>query len=152
MPLLLFVTPPLQAQVISRFEQESSCTILSIWHAHCCLCLFSTDRSCRKVGLKCRPSSNRECSAEWRPRYPQISQKPLSVKLIYGRDTTVNTRGALHCVATYVMFPNILAPELFFLILAHPVYKMWIIQEPNKLELWNKLYFKEKKTESINHV
>ena len=27
----------------------------------------------------------------------------------------------------------------FFLILAHRVYKMWIIQEPNTLELWNKL-------------
>ena len=26
---------------------------------------------------------------------------------------------------------NLLAPELFFLILAHPVYKMQIIQEPN---------------------
>jgi len=31
---------------------------------------------------------------------------------------------------------NVLAPELFFLILAHSVYKMWITQEPNKLELW----------------
>jgi len=40
---------------------------------------------------------------------------------------------------------NLLAPELFFLILAHPVYKMWIIQEPNKLELWNELHFEEKK-------
>ena len=30
---------------------------------------------------------------------------------------------------------NLLVPELFFLILAHPVYKMWIIQEPNTLEL-----------------
>jgi hypothetical protein len=30
---------------------------------------------------------------------------------------------------------NLLAPELFFLILAHPVYKMRITQEPNKLEL-----------------
>ena len=39
----------------------------------------------------------------------------------------------------------------FFLILAHSVYKMWIIQEPNKLELWNKLHFKEEKTESIHH-
>jgi len=38
----------------------------------------------------------------------------------------------------------------FFLILAHPVYKMGIIQEPNTLELWNKLHFeKEKKPESI---
>ena len=40
----------------------------------------------------------------------------------------------------------------FFLILAHPVYKMWIIQEPNTLQLWNKLYFEEKKTESIYRV
>ena len=47
---------------------------------------------------------------------------------------------------------NLLAPELFFLILAHPVYKMWIIQEPNTLELWNKLHFEEKETESIYHV
>jgi hypothetical protein len=30
---------------------------------------------------------------------------------------------------------NLLAPELFFLILAHPVYKMSIIQETNTLEL-----------------
>ena len=36
---------------------------------------------------------------------------------------------------------NLLAPELFSLILAHPVYKMWIIQEPNTLELWKKLHF-----------
>ena len=47
---------------------------------------------------------------------------------------------------------NPLAPELFFLILAQPVHKMWIIQEPNKLALWNKLHFKEKKTDSIEHV
>ena len=43
---------------------------------------------------------------------------------------------------TYI---NLLAPNLFFLILAHLVYKMWIIQEPYKLELWNKLHFEEKK-------
>jgi len=47
---------------------------------------------------------------------------------------------------------NLLAPELFFKILAHSVYKMWIKQEPNKLELWNKLHFEEKKTESIFHI
>ena len=40
----------------------------------------------------------------------------------------------------------------FFLILAHPVYKMWIMQEPNTLDLWNKLHFEEEKTESIYHV
>ena len=40
----------------------------------------------------------------------------------------------------------------FFLILAHPVYKIWIILEPNTLELWNKQHFEEKKMESIYHV
>jgi len=30
---------------------------------------------------------------------------------------------------------NLLAPELFLLILSHPVYKMLIIQEPNTLQL-----------------
>jgi len=51
-----------------------------------------------------------------------------------------------------VRFINLLAPELFSYILAHPVYKMWIKHGPNTLELWNKLYFEEKKTESIHHV
>ena len=41
---------------------------------------------------------------------------------------------------------------IIFLILAHPVNKMWIIQEPNTLELWKKLHFEEKKKESIYHV
>jgi len=46
---------------------------------------------------------------------------------------------------------NLLAPELF-LLLANPVYKKWIKQEPNMLELWNKLHFEEKETESMYHV
>jgi len=29
---------------------------------------------------------------------------------------------------------------------------MWIKQEPNALELWNKLHFEERKTESIYNV
>jgi hypothetical protein len=33
----------------------------------------------------------------------------------------------------------------FFLFLAHHVYKIWIIQEPNMLELWNKLHFEVQK-------
>jgi len=40
----------------------------------------------------------------------------------------------------------------FFFILAHSVYKIRITQEPNTFELWNKLHFEEKKTESIYHV
>ena len=37
----------------------------------------------------------------------------------------------------------------FFKILAQPVNKIRIIQEPNSLELWKKLRFEEEKTESI---
>jgi len=33
----------------------------------------------------------------------------------------------------------------YFLNFSTPVYKMWIIQKPNTLELWNKLHFEEKK-------
>jgi len=41
----------------------------------------------------------------------------------------------------------------YFLKFSTSVYKVWIIQEPNKLELWNKLHFEEeKKTESIYHI
>jgi len=43
-------------------------------------------------------------------------------------------------------------PGIIFLILAHPVYKMWILQEPNTLDLWNELHFEEEKTGIIYHV
>ena len=38
---------------------------------------------------------------------------------------------------------------IIFLILEHSVYKMWIIQEPNTLELWNKFHFEERKKRVI---
>ena len=37
----------------------------------------------------------------------------------------------------------------FFLILAHPVYKMWITQEPKKIALWNKRHFEEKEKRRV---
>jgi len=57
----------------------------------------------------------------------------------------------LKFVVLFISVINLLAPELFFKILAHPVYKMWTIQEPNTLHLWNKLHFEEEKTENIYH-
>ena len=47
---------------------------------------------------------------------------------------------------------NLLALEFGIQILAHPVCKMWIIQEPKKVALWNKRHFEEKKTEIVQHV
>ena len=40
---------------------------------------------------------------------------------------------------------NLLATDFFFQILAHPVFKMWVIQKPNKVALWNKRHFEDKK-------
>ena len=72
---------------------------------------------------------------------------------MYGWFTKTNKRKSC-CILliTYIVVlrsVNLLAPELFFLILAHSVYEMWIIQEPNKLELWNKLHFKERKKRRV---
>jgi hypothetical protein len=48
---------------------------------------------------------------------------------------------------------NLLAPEFGIKILAHPVYKILIIQEPKKVALWKKRHFEErKKTDSVQHV
>jgi hypothetical protein len=47
---------------------------------------------------------------------------------------------------------NLLTPEFGISILAHPVCKMRIIQEPKKIALWNKRHFEEKKTKSVQHV
>jgi hypothetical protein len=41
---------------------------------------------------------------------------------------------------------------MFFNFLAHPVCKMWIIQEPKKVALWNKRHLEEKEMESVQHV
>jgi hypothetical protein len=49
------------------------------------------------------------------------------------------------------MFLNLMVPEFYIYILAHPVRKIWTIQEPKKLALWNKRHFEEKK-ESVQHV
>ena len=70
----------------------------------------------------------------------------------YAYGTYRNKRNTDPVHGAWIYLINLSAPELFFLILAHSVYKMWIKQEPNMFELWNKLHFEEKKTESIYHV
>ena len=42
--------------------------------------------------------------------------------------------------------------RIFIQILAHPVFKMWVIQKPNKVALWNKRHFEEEKMEITQHV
>ena len=50
------------------------------------------------------------------------------------------------------MHVNLSATDFFFQILAHPVFKMWVIQKPNKVALWSKRHSEEKKMEIIQHV
>ena len=40
---------------------------------------------------------------------------------------------------------NLSATDFFFQILAHSVFKMWVIQKPNKVALWNKRHFEGEK-------
>ena len=92
--------------------------------------------------------------------YCFLYRKPALKKKCFSRwqhgningNMAINSKNGEDVVLCLAQPFNLLAPELFFLILAHSVYKMWLIQEPNKLELWNKLHFKEKKTESIHHI
>jgi hypothetical protein len=46
-----------------------------------------------------------------------------------------------------IMYINLLAPKFYIQILAHPVCKMWITQEPKKVALRNKRNFEEKNGE-----
>ena len=59
----------------------------------------------------------------------------------------VNNTGTKYVQAMFVLYMPLTfwRRNYFFLILAHSVYKMWIIQEPNTLELWNKLHFEGEK-------
>jgi len=93
------------------------------------------------------------CSDMWRRVTLQTGKNalqnvlpPSSVYKIKATCTSIwNISDNIHGVTSQKTILNLLGPELFFFILAHPVYKMWIIQEPNTLELWNKLHFEERK-------
>jgi hypothetical protein len=58
-----------------------------------------------------------------------------------------NKTSAKHCSLVI----NLLASEFYIPILAHPVCKMLITQEPKKVALQNKRHFEEK-NESVQHV
>ena len=69
---------------------------------------------------------------------------PDAVLVLKVRNSDLNTQFDIGChIRLHLNYP--FGAGIISLILAHPVYKMWIIQEPNKLALWNKLHFKEKK-------
>ena len=82
--------------------------------------------------------------------FSEIFSASLLIRPLYAQISS--SAPCIQTTLTYVRTSTFWRRNYFFLILAYPVYKMWIIQEPNKLELWNKLRFEGKKTESIHHV
>jgi hypothetical protein len=95
------------------------------------------------------------CTVKWKTNKLFTLQDSYSFFLVWTRPHEICTWNK---TADYILSHiceeniNLLAPELFFFNFSTPAHKMWIIQEPNTLEIWNKLYFEEKKTESIYHV
>jgi hypothetical protein len=79
---------------------------------------------------------------------------PNGIKFRFAADTKLlqycNTSILSKISAATVI--NLLAPEFLKFFLAHRVCKMWIIQEPKKVALWNKRHFEEKEMESVQHV
>jgi len=60
----------------------------------------------------------------------------IYIRIRFDKRKLISTYTTSVDIKHYINEPiNLLVPELFFLILAHPVYKMLIQQEPNTLEL-----------------
>jgi hypothetical protein len=127
-------------------RQVTEPTGRTVW----CCCVCKTVGLCGCLWDADREQSNaRFCSARWRGKYESIrhlAHKMANTNALHEMnsdfwDTPWNVhRYLIQCLI------NLLAPELFFFFFfAHPVYKMWIIHEPNALELWNKLHFEEGK-------
>ena len=70
---------------------------------------------------------------------------------ILRKDVLLATQYWIPCTLNNIRI-NLLEMDFFFQTLAHPVFKMWVIQKPNKVALWNKRHFEEKKMEIIEHV
>jgi len=84
-------------------------------------------------------------NSPWRHDNSQVGQTWSWGAVDITRSVTVCWSTRVQCVFNNnnpQLLLNLLAQEIFFLILAHPVYKMWIKQEPNMLELFKKKAFK----------
>ena len=80
---------------------------------------------------------------KWRNR--ESDRSPLSSANIKNCLSYTSSLPTRHMTSMSAISLTFWRRNYFILILAHPVYKMWIIQEPNTLELWKKLHFEEKK-------
>ena len=65
--------------------------------------------------------------------------QPMWVSVMYQNVGIL--KNAVVCVPAFHSVLTFWRRNYFFLILANSVYRMWIILEPNMVELWNKLHF-----------
>ena len=69
------------------------------------------------------------------------------ITAVYSESHTIHTAVKMKRISILTFWRRI-----FFLNFSTPVFKMWVIQKPNKVALWNKRHFKETKMEIIQHV
>ena len=72
------------------------------------------------------------------------------IKKIYSKGILL--QAGFSVVAAVLIYTLNFWRRIFFQILAHPLFKMWVIQKPNKVALWNKRHFEGEKMEIIQHV
>ena len=108
-------TAPTFISVINQLDTQNFCFTVSLFHASTCF-----EHMCSKH------------VEEW---------NKLTVKQKFCASSRLVTEINVGAVLILTFWRR----NYFFLILAHPVYKMWITQETNKLELLNKLHFEGKK-------
>jgi hypothetical protein len=89
--------------------------------------------------IKCLSSSPSSYQHQDQKFHPKASPPTLILKL-------------RHNAVFHMLALTFWRRTFFFQILAHPVFKMWVIQKPNKVALWNKRHFEGGKMEIIQHV
>jgi len=100
--------------------------------------------STRCIGRLSGPQSRCERVRKISPP-PPPGFDPRTVQPVTSRytDWAIPATQFIKCESGHLPSLTFWRRNYFFLTLVHPVYKMWIIQEPNTLELWNKLHFEE---------
>jgi hypothetical protein len=63
-----------------------------------------------------------------------------------------HTHNLIKCSQSHQIHCLTLWCQNFLLNFSTPVFKMWVIQAPNRVALWNQWHFEERKTEIMQHV
>ena len=106
-------------------------------HQRCTVCFVLY--FCHTYTAYCRRSHL--CSTAW----TDLLSHPIAWRILcFLPQNSVGLPYVMRRKLLIVLILTFWRQNYFFLILAHPVYKMWIIQEPNTLELWKNCILKRK--------